>query len=137
MRALALTIALVALSLAVIAVAVFGFGDGRTFVSPPGAVMENFVRSLQCRRFPQAHKFLSSSARAHVGVDALADATARLESRVGAIEDVHGEDGWLRGDDAEASAVLRAARAGDARVTLRLHRESGEWRVVGIEGLAP
>lgn len=132
-----MTCALVAVSLAVIAVAVFGFDDRGTFVSPPSATVENFVRALQCGRFPQAHKFLSAAGRSRVSVDALETATTRLESGLGSIEDVQGEEGWMAGDDAEATAVLRTSKAREARVTLRLHREAGEWRVTGIEGLAP
>ena len=71
MRALAMTCGLVAVSLALIALAVFGFDDRRTLVSPPAAVVEDFVRALQCRRFPQAHKYLASAARSRVSVDAL------------------------------------------------------------------
>lgn len=136
MRDLLATGALVALSLALLATAVFGLGDGRTFVSPPGAVAESFVRALQCRRFPQAHRYLSAETRSRVTVETLAEATERLEARRGRIEDVKGEDAWLAGDAAEGAAMVKT-RAGETRLALPMRRESGEWRVTGIDGLTP
>lgn len=132
-----MTAGLIAAALAVIAVAVFGLGDGRTMVSPPEAVAENFVRALECGRFPQAHKYLSAEARRRISDARLAEATERLESRIGRIEDVKGDEGWLAGDEAEAGAVVKTRTAGAVRLALRFRREMGEWRVAGIEGLGP
>jgi hypothetical protein len=42
----------------------------------------------------------------------------------------------MAGDESEAAAVLETDRSKEVRLPLRLHREKGEWRVVGIEGLA-
>lgn len=128
---------MIAAALAVVAIAVFGRGDGRTMVSPPEAVAEDFVRALERGRFPQAHKYLSAAARRRISTARLAEATESLEARIGRIEDVKGEKGWLSGDDAEASAVVKTQRAAGVRLPLRFHREAGEWRVVGIVGLAP
>jgi len=136
MRAIAAIVALVMATLGLVAVVVFGLGDRRTFVSPPEAVVEDLVRALQCRRFRQSAKYFTRDARARVSPALLADVTARLESRIGRIEKVAAEDGWMAGDDAEAVAVLGTDQRDDVRVPLRLHREKGEWRVVGIEGLA-
>jgi hypothetical protein len=132
-----MTAAMVAAALAVVAIAVFGLGDGRAMVSPPAAVVENFVRAVERGRFPQALKYLSANARGPISPARLAEAKARLESRIGRIEDVKGEEGWLAGDDAEAAAILKTRRSGEVRLALRLEREWGEWRVTGIEGLAP
>jgi hypothetical protein len=128
---------MIAAALAVVAIAVFGLGDGRTTVSPPEAVAESFVRALERGRFPQAHKYLSSADRPRISAARLAEVTARLQSRIGRIEDVRGEEGWLAGDDAEAAAVVKTQRSGDVRLPLRFHREMGEWRVVGIAALEP
>jgi hypothetical protein len=136
-KAIALTAAIIAVALAVVAAAVFGFGDRRTMVSPPEAVVENFVRALGRGRFPQAHKYLSTDARRGISVPRLAEATALLESRIGGIREVKGEKGWLAGDDAAAVALVKTQDARAVRLALRLRREMGEWRLVGIEGLAP
>ena len=137
MRALLATLGLVAGALALVAAVVFGAGDARTFVSPPEAVAEDFVHALEMERYPQACKYLSSAARARIGPRDLEQATARLESRIGPIEDVRGEEGWTAGDDAEALAVVRTRETESATLRLRLRRERGVWRVMGIEGLAP
>jgi hypothetical protein len=128
---------MVAAAMAVVAATVFGLGDRRTMVSPPEAVVEDLLRALECRRYPQALKYFTRSAREKVSADQLAEATRRLESRIGRIEDVKGEEGWLSGDDAEATAVLRTDKADEVRVPLRLRRDLGEWRLTGIEGLSP
>jgi hypothetical protein len=136
MKAVAGMALFVMATLGVVAIAVFGFGDRRTFVSPPATVVEDFVRALQCRRFPQAQKYFAGEARAGLSPELLADATSRLESRIGRIEEVTGEEGWMAGDEAEAVALLKTDSRDEVRMPLRLHREKGEWRLMGIEGLA-
>jgi hypothetical protein len=134
MRAAALALGVLAVALAVCAAAVFGLHDGKTLVSPPEAVAEDFLRATSMRRYPQAGKHLSAGARAHINEDALAAARARLEEATGGIEDVRGEAGWIAGDTAEAFGALRG-RDRDVRVPLRLLRERGAWRIAGISGL--
>jgi hypothetical protein len=136
-RPIATILGLVAGTLALLAAVVFGLGDRRTMVSPPEAVVENFVRALGRGRFPQAHRYLSSEAGRRITVARLAEATRHLESRIGDIRDVKGEEGRLSGDDAEAIALVQTPDAGEVRLPLRLHREAGEWRLLGIEGLTP
>ena len=123
--------------LGLIAAVVFGLGDRSTFVSPPEAVVEDLVRAAECRRYPQAMKYFTADARQRLSPDSVAEATRRLESRVGRIEDVKGEPGWMAGDDAQAFALIRTNQRDEVRLPMRLHREKGEWRVMGLEGLAP
>jgi len=136
MSAAARLLAVPAAALAVCAGAVFGLGDGRTLVSPPEAVAEDFVHAVRMERYTQAARRLSGETRARVGEDALAALRARLEAATGGIEDVHGEPGWIAGEEAEASAGLRGRRA-RVDVRVRMTREKGEWRVTGMDGLAP
>ena len=136
MRALANAVAITAAGLALCAAAVFGGGDRRILVSPPEAIAEDFLRAVRMKRYPQAAKYLSQEARAQVGEADLAAVRDRLEAVVGGIEDVRGEESRITGDGAEAGAEIRGL-ARTTTVALRLRREKGEWRVEGIEGLAP
>ena len=132
-----MTIAAVAVFLGSIAAVVFGLGDGSTFVSPPEAIVEDALRAASRKRFPQAMKYFSAAARRSLSPEAVAEATRRLEARVGRIEDVKGEARSMTGDAAEAFAVVRTERSDGIRLAMRLRREKGEWRLTGIEGLAP
>jgi len=126
-------LAVPAVALAVCAAAVFGLGDGRTLVSAPEVVAEDFVHAIRMERYSQAARHLSEEARARTGEDALAGVRSRLEGATGGIEDVRGEAGWIAGEKAEAVAVLRGRRA-PVRVGVRMARENGEWRVTGMDG---
>lgn len=137
MKAVVVVALVVAAALGFIAMVVFGLGDRSTFVSPPEAVVEDAVRAVQCRRYPQAMKYFTADARERLSPEAVGDATRGLESRVGRIEDVKGEAGRMAADDAEAYAVIRTDRSDEVRVAMRLRREKGEWRLTGLEGLAP
>lgn len=135
MKAVLLTAAFVAAAIAFIAAIVFGFGDRRTFVAPPEAVVEGVVRALECRRFPQALKYFTAASRARLSSGALEEGTSRLEARVGRIEEVAAEESWMAGEEAESVAVVRTAGHEAVRLRARLRREKGEWRVIAIEGL--
>ena len=135
MKAVALALCVAAVALGVCAAAVFGLGDGATMVSPPEAVAEDFLRAVWMRRYPQAARYLDGDARVRLGPDALVAARARLEEATGGIRDVAGEESRISGEGAEGIAAVRGARA-TARVTLRMRREKGEWRVSEV-GLAP
>ena len=134
MRAVASALGVLAIALAVCAAAVFGLGDGRTLVSPPEAVAEDFLRATSMKRYPQAVQGLSEEARAHIDEDELAEVNARLEEATGGIEDVRGEEGWIAGETAEAHASVRGRRR-TVDVRLRLLRERGVWRVAELPGL--
>ena len=136
MRAVAVTLAIVAAALAVCAAAVFGAGDRRTLVSPPEAIAEDFLRAVWMKRHSQARKYLGAQAKAGVGEEELARLRARLEEAAGGIEDVRGEAGWIAGDVAEAGAEIRG-REKTLHVRLPFSRETGEWRLTGIESLTP
>lgn len=129
-----MTAALITAALAVVAGAVFGLGDGRVMVSPPEAVVEDFMRALERGRLPQARKYLSADGRAAARLD---DARARLDARIGEMQDVKGEKGRISGDEAEAAAVIKTRKRGEVRLGVRLHRETGEWRIRHVEGLLP
>jgi len=135
-KAVALALAMAALALAVCAAAIFGRGDGRTMVSPPEAVAEDFLRALWMKRYPQAARFLAADARVRLGDEALAAMRTRLEEATGGIRDVSGEEGRISGDEADGTASLRGKRA-TVVVAVRLRREKGEWRVSGVAGLTP
>ena len=131
MRALASALGVLAVALSVCAAAVFGLGDGRTLVSPPEAVAEDFLRATWKKRYPQALHGLSEEARARIDEEDLAVVRARLDEATGGIEDVRGLEGRIAGDAAEAYGEVRGRR-GSVRVPLRLVRERGVWRVAGL-----
>ena len=135
MKAVALALAVAAVALAVCAAAVFGLGDGATLVSPPEVVAEDFLRAVWMERYPQAARYLDQDARLRLEREALAATRARLEEATGGIREVSGEESRFYADEADGIAAVRGRRA-TARVTLRMRREKGEWRVSRID-LAP
>jgi hypothetical protein len=117
--------------LGIAAAAVFGLGDARVLVPPPEAVAEEFLRSLQTHRYPQARQDLDRGLREGVSGDELRDLWTRVERRVGHVRDVRGEKAGAPG---EAHGIL-VTEDGEIRVTFRLSREHGEWHLSDFNAL--
>jgi hypothetical protein len=56
-------------------------------------------------------------------------ASDELRARGGAISQIEGELGSMRGDDATATAVITTARAGEITMEFALVRRTGSWRI--------
>jgi hypothetical protein len=128
MKALLLVAAATAAALAVVAVSVGAGHDTSTLVSPPDAVVEQFVRKLAGARYDVALAHLddrSPAMREHVRTTSDA-----LRARAGAIDQVEGKAGVIDGDSATASAIVTTERAGDITMDFTLIRRAGSWRIV-------
>jgi hypothetical protein len=125
-----------ALTLALLAGVTLGLGDRQVLTSPPEAVVEQFARKLQTRRFHVALEHLDEDLIQKTTPEELGAATAGLEGKVGRIEDVRGEPGTVQGDTAEADAVLTVAGGEERPVRFRLQRRHGAWAIGDLGDLA-
>ena len=124
-----------AVALGVAAGTVFALGDRSVLVSPPEAVVEDFVRALATDRYDRAVPYLSKEIGSRVGTDSLRALTQALESRIGDIEDVRCERFWMTRDNAAAFAVLTATGADLVSFELPLTWTGPEWAIAGLHGL--
>ena len=128
MRDLMSVLLVSAAALGGILIAVVLAGDVTTAVPPPESVAEQFARQIATRRYDRALQHVDSTS----GITLI---TVRLggdafHSRAGSVDNVEGEPGEIRGDDATASAVLITEREGRMRFNYRLKRTSGVWKIV-------
>jgi hypothetical protein len=130
MRAPLAVIAVVALAVGVAGLAVFALGDGATFVPPPEAEAESFLRAMATHRYEQALAHVTEELRAG-GPGRLRERQEQIERSRGHVRDVRGGPAWRSGDAAEA-AVRLATSEGPAVLRLRLVRRRGEWRVASL-----
>jgi hypothetical protein len=128
-------IAVMALALGTAALAVFGLGDDATFVPPPEAEAESFVRAMATHRYEQALAHVTDELRAG-GPGALRRRQEDLERSRGHVRDVRGGPAWRSGGSAEAAVAL-ATSSGPAVLRLRLVRRHGEWRVASLGEWGP
>lgn len=128
MKALLLVAAVTAGALALVAASVVAGHDTATLVSPPDAVVEQFVRKLATARYDVALAHLdddSPAMRERVRIT-----SDTLRARAGAIEQVEGKPGVMDRDSATATAVVTTERAGNITMQFRLIRRAGSWRIV-------
>jgi len=127
MKALLIVAAVVAGALGIVAGSVGAGHDTGTLVSPPDAVVEQFVRKLAGARYDVALAHLEDHSPAmRERVRMTSDA---LRARAGAIDQVEGRPGAIEGDEATATAVLTTERAGNMTMEFRLIRRAGSWRI--------
>lgn len=127
MKALLIVAAVVAGALGIVAGSVGAGHDTGTLVSPPDAVVEQFVRKLAGARYDVALAHLEDDSPAmRERVRMTSDA---LRARAGAIDQVEGRAGAIEGDEATATAVLTTERAGNMTMEFRLIRRAGSWRI--------
>ena len=127
MKALLLIVAVTAGALAVVAVSVIAGHDASTLVSPPDAVVEQFVRKLAAGRYEVARAHLADDSPAmRERIRMTSDA---LRARAGAIHQVEGKQGVIDGDRATVTAVVTTERAGEITRKFTLIRRAGSWRI--------
>jgi hypothetical protein len=117
--------------LAAVAFAVFGAGDREFFTPPPESIAEGYMRSLASKRYEPARRFLAEEARAATDQQKMRRIGEEMESRIGQIMDVRGENPRID-DSSSAQAETRLELADrqttDARFEFRFER--GMWRIV-------
>ncbi|HSE21708.1 MAG TPA: hypothetical protein VLB68_08605, partial [Pyrinomonadaceae bacterium] len=113
------------LALCLIGAAVFGANDKETFVSPPEATVEGFVRAIVAGRYSRATPHLSRRASTRIHEAELRNFANEIKNGTKVL-DVRGEPISIIGDVAEAVAIVRTA-SDERRVAFRLVREEGVW----------
>ena len=127
MKALLLIAAVTAGALAVVVVSVIAGHDASTLVSPPDAVVEQFVRKLAAGRYEVARAHLADDSPAmRERIRMTSDA---LRARAGAINQVEGKQGVIDRDRATVKAVVTTERAGEITMEFTLIRRAGSWRI--------
>lgn len=124
-----------AVALLFIAGVLFGLGDRQVLTSPPEAVAEQFMRKLQTGRYEVAMDQLASELREKVHAEDLKVAAHRLKERVGQIQDVRGEPGPMRGNEAEATTILTLQQGKEVPLRFRLTRSQGTWAIQDLGDL--
>jgi hypothetical protein len=130
MKALLLIAAITAGALAVVAAGVVVGHDTATLVSPPDAVVEQFVRKLAGARYDVALAHLVDGSAAMR--DRIRTTSDALRARAGAIGQVEGKRGVMDGDRATATVVVTTERAGEIMIEFRLIRHAGSWRITSF-----
>jgi hypothetical protein len=127
-RDLLIAVGLVGLGFGIVAVAVFGLGDQHTFVQPPEAVAEEFVRAIGNGRIEPARSMLSSEADRVTSTGELRRVATRFRSRVGQLDDVDATEGEPTHDSVVVRAQVKGHNA-NVDLMLPLVRENGAWSV--------
>ena len=120
--------AAIAVFLAVVGASVGPGRDTGVLVSPPEAVVEQFVRKLAGARYDVALAHLDD--RSPAMRERIRTASDGLRARAGAIAHVVGRPGVLDGDSATATAGISTERAGEISMEFMLVRRAGSWRIV-------
>ena len=135
LRAALRVLGLSAVALGVAAAAVLGLGDGSVLTAPPEAVAEQFVRKLATHNWTPARAQLTRELAGHVDERRLRASLRAFEQRWGRIRQVEGQPGLRSGDEAWANALVTTTRSRRLPVSFPLLRQSGVWRVAGVQSL--
>ena|SRR5918992_3753766 len=122
---------LIALSLGIIAAVVFGLGDRETFVSPPEAVAEEFVRSVGHGRVEAARDLLASEEERATSTAEMRTFATRFRSRLGRLDRVDASVA----ERARDSAAVRVEAEGSRdtlELTVPVAFERGLWKVARV-----
>ena len=130
MKALLLIVAVTAGALALVAVSVIAGHDASTLVSPPDAVVEQFVRKLAAGRYEVARAHLADDSPAMR--ERIRMTSDGLRAGAGGIEQVEGQPGAIDDDTATASALVTTRRAGTITMGFTLVRRAGSWRITAF-----
>lgn len=106
--------------------------DSGMFESSPEEVAEGFVRHLVGGDFAGAKRYLNPAMRDELDEQDLEHFAIFIMMQSGEVVDVKGQRGWVKGRQAEASARLVTAVAGDLALSMRMVRERGSWSIAEI-----
>jgi hypothetical protein len=124
---------LMAAALGALGLAVSGgatlLGDRTTFVSPPDARAEAFLRQLMSGRAELARKFVSRDVRTEVSPPALQLGFEALEAQLGDVEDVTTRTLFLDRQSAVARAELVARGGGRMTLEFGFKWELNGWAI--------
>lgn len=99
----------------------------------PGAVVEKFVRHVSAERYEKATPLLGRELERAATPEALSSWDREARSGLGKVGGVRGETDWISGEEAEATAILRAERR-ERRLRFVLTREDGKWAITQLDG---
>ena len=117
-------VAAIALLIGISALAVERFDDRETFVPPPDAVAEGFVRELLAKRWARARPYLTEP----LGDEELRAMQEALEARVGEPTEIEAKT--ISHDDRNALANVRlSSKQGSEAIAYELRFEA-EWKIV-------
>lgn len=129
MRAVVLVVTVTAGALGVVGASIGVGHDTGTLVSPPEAVVEQFVRKLAGARYDVAEAHLDE--RTPAWRERVRTSSRAL--RAAAVYQVEGRPGAATGDRASATAIVTTARAGRIVMSFGLVRRAGSWRIVDFD----
>jgi hypothetical protein len=133
MRAVFSVVLVCCLALGLIGAVVFGGNDKETFIAPPEATVEGFVRSILAGRYSTATSHLSRRASNQLSEAELAILADQISANARVL-DVRGELVSIVGDTARAVAIVRT-NSGERRVAFQLVREQGIWFIDELESI--
>jgi hypothetical protein len=133
MRAVFSVVLVCCLALGLIGAAVFGGDDKETFIAPPEATVEGFVRSVLARRYSRATPHLSQRASNQLSEAELAILADQISANAKVL-DVRGERVSIVGETARAVAIVRT-NSGERRVAFRLVRQQAVWFIDELESI--
>ena len=126
MKELISVIVIAALLIGATALAVEKFHDRETFVSPPDAIAEGFVRSVLEKRWDPARAYLSEPES--TSDQQLSDLQKSWEARLGELSEIEAETISRDDERAQVNVTLRSAR-GEEEVAFALTFDD-DWKVV-------
>jgi hypothetical protein len=136
MKDLGVIIGATVLALGIITASVALLDDRSVLTSPPEAVAEGFVRTVETGRYDRALPYLDDSLQKQVGVETLRDLAHRLRSRTGTVLSVESEPVRMGRESAVASVLLKGDLTDSVRLEFPLSFSSGVWSISGLGALA-
>jgi hypothetical protein len=121
----------VTLSLGLIAAVVFGLGDRETFVSPPEAVAEEFVRSIGHGRVESARDLLASEEEHATSAAEMRTFSTRFRERFGRLDHVDASLAARSRDSADVRVNAEGSR-NTIELAVPLAFERGLWKVARL-----
>jgi hypothetical protein len=132
MKRLMWVISFVAFIFILLWIDVFYLMDKKVFVLSPDEVVGSFFQFLRSDHFDQARHLLCRELQQKTNAEGLKEFKEKLESRWGRIEKINDEK-----SESKNSRVLGVVRVktenGEFRIDLPAVRESGLWRISGLE----
>lgn len=132
MRPVGFVLVAVLVGLGLAAADVHVLRDNRTFIPPPDAVVEGFVRAVAMGREDQARPYLTEELARKATEEELERYGKMIADGPGSVRDIRGAIDRIEGDGATATVTCRS-RTGEWRLRFGLRREEGLWRIAELE----